>query len=462
MIVHGEWADGRGAGVWIDAPTRYRCGMAKRSTDAVAGLLERDRAVVWHPYAPPRADPLFAVESAQGVRIRLCDGRELIDGMSSWWAAIHGYRAPAIEAALVEQLGRLPHVMFGGLTHEPAVGLCERLVSLSPAGLDRVFLCDSGSVAVEVAIKAAFQYCRARGRPERHRLLTVEGGYHGDTFATMAVCDPVNGMHDFFRGLLPQHFFAERPSCRFEEECKDHHLAGIEEILSRSGDEIAAVLLEPVVQGAGGMWFYAPAYLQRLRALCDRFDVLLIFDEIATGFGRTGELFAAEHAGVSPDLMSVGKSLTGGTLSMAATLVSDRVADAIGSAEPGALMHGPTYMGNPLACAAAHASLDLLLAMPWQRRVAEIAGGLERGLAPCREMRGVRDVRVLGAIGVVELEESVDMSVVQPAFVEEGVWVRPFGRLVYLMPPFIIEQDDVEALTAAVCRVVDRFGGKAP
>ena len=422
--------------------------------ELAADLVARDHRSVWHPYAPPEANPLYAVESASGVHLRLTDGRVLVDGMSSWWSAIHGYRHPAIEAALHDQLSRLPHVMFGGLTHEPAVRLCERLIALTPAGLDRVFLCDSGSIAVEVAIKVAFQYWLSKGRPERNRLLTVRGGYHGDTFATMAVCDPVNGMHDFFQGVLPDHFFAERPSCRFDEPFEERHIADLEAKLQQHGDQIAGVILEPVVQGAGGMWFYAPEYLRRLRALCDEHDVLLIFDEIATGFGRTGEMFGADHAGVSPDILSLGKSLTGGTLTLAATLMSERVSSTIAEGEPGALMHGPTYMANPLACAAAHASLDLLETTPWRDRVKTLETGLRKGLEPCRELENVSDVRVLGAIGVVELKEPVDMSVVQPAFVEHGVWVRPFGRLVYLMPPFVTEAEQLDQLTSAVCAVV--------
>lgn len=419
-----------------------------------ADLVARDRAHVWHPYAPPEADPLFAVESAEGVHLRLADGRLLVDGMSSWWSAIHGYRHPHIEEAVREQLGRLPHVMFGGLTHEPAVRLCERLAGLSPAGLERVFLCDSGSVAVEVAIKIAFQYWLSLGKPERRRLLTVRGGYHGDTFASMAVCDPVNGMHDLFRGVLADHLFAERPSCRYDERFEDRHIADLEEKLHRHRDELAAVILEPIVQGAGGMWFYSPEYLRRLRALCDEQGVLLIFDEIATGFGRTGEMFAADHAGVAPDVLCLGKALTGGTLTLAATLVTTPVADAIAGAAPGALMHGPTFMGNPLACAAANASLDLLEHTPWRERVKQIEAGLREGLEPCRGASGVFDVRVLGAIGVIELEQPVDMQVVQPAFVEQGVWVRPFGRLVYLMPPYVTEPEQVATLTRAVRRVV--------
>jgi len=417
-------------------------------------LIARDRRRVWHPYAPPSAYPLFEVVAAKGVRLQLADGRELIDGMSSWWAAIHGYGHPHIEVAVRDQLERMPHVMFGGLTHEPAVRLCERLVAMAPTGLERTFLCDSGSVAVEVAIKLAFQYWLSLGRPERSRLLTVRGGYHGDTFATMAVCDPVNGMHDFFRDVLPDHLFAERPTCRYHDTFEERHIADLMRLLETHRDEIAAVILEPIVQGAGGMWFYAPGYLRRLRDLCDEHDVLLIFDEIATGFGRTGRLFGADHAGVSPDVLCVGKALTGGTLSLAATLASGRVCDAIAGGQPGALMHGPTFMANPLACAAANASLDLLETEPWRKQVAHIETELARQLAPCRSLGAVADVRVLGAIGVVELHEPVDMSVVQPAFVEQGVWIRPFGKLVYTMPPFVIADEDLAVITKAITSVV--------
>ncbi len=409
---------------------------------------------MWHPYSPPVASPLFAVEAASGVRLKLVGGRELIDGMSSWWAAIHGYCHPHIEQAIRTQLERMPHVMFGGLTHEPAVALCERLIKIAPSGLDRVFLCDSGSIAVEVAIKLAFQYWLAQGMPARRRLLTVRGGYHGDTFATMAICDPVTGMHDLFGGMLAQHLFADRPGCRFDEPWSDHYFAGLESLLESHAHEVAAVILEPIVQGAGGMWFYSPEYLRSLRVLCDLHGVLLIFDEIATGFGRTGELFAADHADVSPDIMCLGKALTGGTLTLAATLVSDSVSRVIAESHPGALMHGPTYMANPLACAAAHASLDLLEREPWQERVRAIESQLSAELEPCRILPGVKDVRVLGAIGVVELHAPVDMKLIQPAFVDQGVWIRPFGRLVYTMPPFIIEARDLSRITGAIQSVL--------
>ena len=419
-------------------------------------LVERDRRVVWHPYAPPVAGPLYPVESAYGATLRLADGRELVDGMSSWWSAIHGYRHPHIEAAVRAQLERMPHVMFGGLTHEPAVSLCERLVALAPRGLERVFLCDSGSVAVEIAIKLAFQYWHARGEPRRKKLLALRGGYHGDTFGAMAVCDPVTGMHGLFAGALPVHCFAERPRCRFDEPCSDDDVREIAELLRAHREELAAVILEPIVQGAGGMWFYAPEYLRRVRALCDEHGVLLIADEIATGFGRTGAMFACEHAGVAPDVLCVGKALTGGTLSLAATLASGEIAAVIARGEPGVFMHGPTFMGNPLACAAAGASLDLLAREPWREQVARIARELATGLAPARALRGVADVRVLGAIGVVELEAPVDMAVVQPAFVDAGVWIRPFGTLVYTMPPYVAAPAQVERITRAICEVIEK------
>ena len=418
-------------------------------------LLEFDRAHLWHPYASA-VDPLpvFPVKSAAGVRIRLADGRELVDGMSSWWAAIHGYRVPELDRALATQLESMAHVMFGGLTHEPAVALGERLLSIAPAGLTRVFFADSGSVAVEVAIKMAYQYAAGIGRPERTKLLTVRGGYHGDTFGAMSVCDPVTGMHARFEGILARHHFAETPSCRFEEAWDERHVRDFQNCLAAHAGEIAAVILEPIVQGAGGMRFYSPHYLRRVRELCDEHEVLLIVDEIATGFGRTGKLFACEHAGISPDIMCVGKALTGGYVTLGATLATDHVARGVSNTVPRELMHGPTFMANPLACAVALASVELLLASPWKERISRIQSELESGLTPCRKLRGVTDVRVLGAIGVVELEQPVDMRVVQPAFVERGVWIRPFGRLVYTMPPFVTEPSDVARITSAITDVV--------
>ncbi len=420
----------------------------------MSNLVERDRRVVWHPYAPAEASPLFAVERAQGVRFWLEDGRELIDGMSSWWSAIHGYRHPRIEGALTQQIDRMPHVMFGGLTHEPAVSLCERLVEMAPSGLERVFLSDSGSVAVEVAIKMALQVWQSRGRPERRRLLALRGGYHGDTFGAMAVCDPVTGMHGLFEGSLASHLFADRPPCRFEDAFEDSHIESFAALLSDHQGEIAAVILEPIVQGAGGMWFYSPDYLRRVRRLCDEAGVLLIADEIATGFGRTGRLFACEYAQISPDILCVGKALTGGTMTLAATLVSGEVSRSLSEGEPGVFMHGPTFMGNPLACAAAGASLDLLEETDWAARVGSISEQLKTELEACRTLPAVADVRVLGAIGVLELHAPVDMSVVQPAFVERGVWIRPFGELVYTMPPYITESQDLSRITGAMYQVV--------
>jgi adenosylmethionine-8-amino-7-oxononanoate aminotransferase len=411
-------------------------------------VLELDRRHLWHPYSalPGSLAPL-PVASAEGVRLRLADGRELIDGMSSWWCAIHGYRHPSLDAAVTDQLERMAHVMFGGLTHEPAVRLAERLVEIAPEGLQHVFFADSGSVSVEVAIKMALQYQRAVGHPERTRLMTVRGGYHGDTFGAMAVCDPVGGMHSLFTGVLAEHVFAERPPDGFDaplDEAWAEHVAGL---FDRHAHELAAVIVEPVVQGAGGMRFHSPACVATLRRLCHEHDRLLILDEIATGFGRTGALFACEHAGVAPDIMCVGKALTGGYLTLAATLCTAEVAQAISAGEGGALMHGPTYMANPLACAVALASLDLLADGSWREDVARIERGLREGLEPARELPGVADVRVLGAIGVVQMEQDVDIAAATAAAVERGVWLRPFRDLIYAMPPYVIDQDDLARVT---------------
>jgi adenosylmethionine-8-amino-7-oxononanoate aminotransferase len=414
-------------------------------------LLALDGERVWHPYgALPAGQRPLPVVAADGVRLELADGRELIDGMASWWCAIHGYRVPALDAALHAQLEKMAHVMFGGLTHEPAIVLCERLCALAPAGLERVFLADSGSVAVEVAIKLALQYQRAAGAPERVRLLTVRGGYHGDTTGAMAVCDPVGGMHGLFTGVLPEHLFAERPPDGFERGLDEEWARGVAALAAEHAHELAAVIVEPVVQGAGGMRFHSPACVALLRELCDEHGMLLILDEIATGFGRTGTMFAAEHAAIAPDVMCVGKALTGGYMTLAAVLCTAEVAEAVSSGEGGGLMHGPTFMGNPLACAVANASLDLLADGSWRGRVEAVERGLHDGLEPARALPGVRDVRVLGAIGVVELEDDVDIDAATGAAVAAGVWLRPFRNLIYAMPPYVIGRADLAGVTAAM------------
>ncbi|WP_329323063.1 MULTISPECIES: adenosylmethionine--8-amino-7-oxononanoate transaminase [unclassified Streptomyces] len=411
-------------------------------------LLELDRRHVWHPYGPMpgRQEPLV-VESASGVRLRMADGSgDLVDGMSSWWSAIHGYNHPVLNDAVRAQLERMSHVMFGGLTHEPAVRLAKRLVDISPEGLEHVFLADSGSVSVEVAVKMCLQHWRSLGRPAKQRLLTWRGGYHGDTWQPMSVCDPEGGMHELWQGVLQRQVFADAPPAGYEESYAAH----LRELMGRHAHELAAVIVEPVVQGAGGMRFHSPAYLRVLREACDAHDVLLVFDEIATGFGRTGTLFAAEHAGVTPDVMCVGKALTGGYLTMAATLCTARVAEGISHGEVPVLAHGPTFMGNPLAAAVACASVDLLLGQDWQTEVKRIEAGLREGLAEASSMPGVRDVRVLGAIGVVQLDHEVDMAAATAAAVREGVWLRPFRDLVYTMPPYVTSDEDVARIARAV------------
>ncbi|MEL6938606.1 MAG: adenosylmethionine--8-amino-7-oxononanoate transaminase [Cyanobacteria bacterium J06598_1] len=414
-------------------------------------LIALDRQHVWHPYAAmPNPLPVFPVRSAKGVRLELEDGRSLIDGISSWWTCIHGYNHPQLNAAALAQMEKMSHVMFGGLTHRPAIDLAKKLIDMTPADLQHVFFSDSGSVAVEVAMKMAVQYWHNRGQSEKTRFLTIRNGYHGDTFAAMSACDPVNGMHHLFRGMLSQQYFADAPQVCFGEAWQESDIDSFRDRLEREGDRIAAAIFEPVVQNAGGVRFYHPDYVRRASELCKQHNVLLILDEIATGFGRSGKLFACEYADICPDIMCVGKALSGGFMSLAATLTTTHISETFSSGEAGVFMHGPTFMGNPLACAVSLANLELLESYDWQGKIAQIERQLKAELAPCLDLVAVKDVRVLGAIAAVELHEPVDMASVQPMFVEQGVWLRPFGRLLYTMPPYIIEPNELSAITAAI------------
>ncbi len=421
-------------------------------------LLELDRAHVWHPYSSFESNvPLYPISHAEKCTLHLTDGRSLIDGMSSWWSAIHGYNHPKLNQALIDQTSKMAHVMFGGLTHEPAVKLCQTLVELTPNGLDHVFLADSGSVSVEVALKMALQYWMAKARPSKRRFVALRKAYHGDTFGAMSVCDPATGMHHLFKGNLQQNMFAEAPTGGYSSDRYEQDILHLRTLINRHHTELAALIIEPIVQGAGGMNFYSPHYLRAAKALCEEYNLLFIADEIATGFGRTGTLFGCDHAAITPDIMCLGKALTGGYMTLAATLCTAEVAQSICDGPAGVFMHGPTFMGNPLACAVANASIALLVNGSWQQRITQIEAQLCAELEQCAALKAVEEVRVLGAIGVVELKTPVDMSKIMPLLVEAGIWIRPFGKLVYTMPPFIIQPDELSKITSGIRDVLSHL-----
>jgi len=418
--------------------------------------LSFDREHIWHPYTSMTNPlPTFMVKSANGVNINLVSGEQIIDGMSSWWSVLHGYNHPVLNNALIEQSKNMSHVMFGGLTHKPAIDLCKNLIRITPEGLDKVFLSDSGSVAVEVAMKMAIQYWVAKEQPNKNKMLTVKNGYHGDTFATMAVSDPVTGMHHMFNQALTQHYFAPAPQIMIDEQWNNKDVAQLTLLFKEHHNNIAAFIIEPIVQGTGGMRFYHPEYLKACRSLCNKYNVLLIADEIATGLGRTGKLFACEWADISPDIMCLGKTLTGGYITLAATLCTNEIAEGISESEAGCFMHGPTFMGNPLACAVANASIGLLESSHWKDNIQRIESYLTEHLIPLAVSHNVQQTRVLGGIGVVETTSPVNMAVIQKRFVELGVWIRPFGKLIYIMPPLISTNDDLQTLVDAIATVLN-------